>query len=122
MSSYETIVVDTIRPHMLCVTMNRPEVGNARNTRMGLELLEVWTGLIRDPGDVRCVILTGAGDRIFCSGADLKERNGMSRDAWERQHEIFERGRDALLSLPVPVIAAVNGHAYAGGLEIGAGV
>ena len=117
MASYETIKVSTIRPHMLCVTMNRPEVGNARNTRMGLELLEVWTGLIRDPGNVRCVILTGAGDRIFCSGADLKERNGMSRDAWERQHEIFERGRDALLSLPVPVIAAVNGHAYAGGLE-----
>ncbi len=78
MPSYETIVVDTVRPHMLCVTMNRPEVGNARNTRMGLELLEVWTGRIRDPGDVRCVILTGAGDRIFCSGADLKERNGMS--------------------------------------------
>lgn len=113
----EFILVETIRPHLLCVTMNRPEVGNARNTRMGLELLEVWTGLIRDPGEVRCVILTGAGDRVFCSGADLKERNGMSHDAWERQHEIFERGRDALLSLPVPVIAAVNGHAYAGGLE-----
>ncbi len=66
---------------------------------------------------IRCVILTGAGDRIFCAGADLKERNGMSREQWERQHEIFERGRDALLSVPVPVIAAVNGHAYAGGLE-----
>ena len=117
MTTYETILTDTIRRYMLCVTMNRPEVGNARNTCMGLELLEVWTGLVHDPGDVRCVILTGAGDRVFCSGADLKERNGMSGDAWQRQHEIFERGRDALLSLPMPVIAAVNGHAYAGGLE-----
>lgn len=115
--THQTILLETIRPHLLCVTMNRPAVGNARNTQMGLELLEVWSDLIRDPGDIRCVILTGAGDRIFCAGADLKERNGMTREQWERQHEIFERGRDALLSVPVPVIAAVNGHAYAGGLE-----
>ena len=113
----ETILLDTSRPQLLVVTMNRPEVGNARNTAMGRELLALWTGLIADPGEVRCVVLTGAGDRIFCAGADLKERNGMTQEAWVHQHEIFERGRDALLEVPVPVIAAVNGHAYAGGLE-----
>ncbi len=113
----ETILVETPRPHLLVVTMNRPEVGNARNTAMGRELLALWLGLIEAPGETRCVVLTGAGDRIFCAGADLKERNGMSRAQWEHQHEIFERGRDALLEVPVPVIAAVNGHAYAGGLE-----
>ena len=115
--TYETILVETPRPHLLLVTLNRPEVGNARNTQMGLELLGLWTALADRPGDVRCVVLTGAGDRIFCAGADLKQRQGMSQEDWLNQHAIFERGRDALLEVPVPVIAAVNGHAYAGGLE-----
>jgi enoyl-CoA hydratase/carnithine racemase len=117
MQTYETLLTETIGAHLLKVTLNRPEVGNAKNTRMGLDLLDLWTRLIDDPGEVRCVALTGAGERIFCAGADLKERRGMAPKDWQHQHEIFERGRDALLEVPVPVIAAVNGHAYAGGLE-----
>lgn len=117
MEPYETILTEMVRPHLLLVTLNRPEVGNAKNTRMGLDLLDLWTRLIDQPGEVRCVILTGAGDRIFCAGGDLKQRKGLSREEWQHQHAIFERGRDALLDLRMPVIAAVNGHAYAGGLE-----
>ncbi len=117
MGPYETILAETPRPDVLLVTLNRPEVGNAKNTRMGLDLLDLWTRLIDAPGEVRCVVLTGAGERIFCAGGDLKQRKGMSREEWQHQHEIFERGRDMLLEMPVPVIAAVNGHAYAGGLE-----
>jgi enoyl-CoA hydratase len=117
MNTYETILTEMIGEHLLKVTLNRPEVGNAKNTRMGLDLLDLWTCMIDDPGEVRCVVLTAAGDRIFCAGADLKQRKGMTQAAWQHQHEIFERGRDALLELSVPVIAAVNGHAYAGGLE-----
>lgn len=117
MGPYETLLVETPRPHLLLVTLNRPDVGNAKNTQMGLDLLDLWSRLIDAPGEVRCVVLTGAGGRIFCAGGDLKQRKGMSREAWQHQHAIFERGRDALLALPVPVIAAVNGHAYAGGLE-----
>lgn len=104
-------------PHLLVVTLNRPEVLNAINTRMGEELLALWTRLIADPGELRCVVLTGAGDRAFCAGGDLKERNGMTDAAWRAQHEIFERAFFALLDMTVPVIAAVNGHAYGGGLE-----
>jgi enoyl-CoA hydratase len=115
--SYETVLTETIGGHLLKVTLNRAEVGNARNTQMGLDLLDLWTGLIDDPGDIRCVILIGAGEKIFCTGGDLKQRKGLTPKRWQHQHEIFERGRDALLECPVPVTAAVNGHVYAGGLE-----
>ena len=108
--TYETLLVETPRPHLLRVTLNRPEVGNAKNTQMGLDTLDLWTRLIDHPGEVRCVVLTGAGDRIFCAGGDLKQRKGMSQAEWQHQHEIFERARDALLEVPVPVIAAVNGR------------
>jgi enoyl-CoA hydratase/carnithine racemase len=114
---YETLLLTPHEPHRLAVSFNRPEVLNAINTQTGLDLLDLWTRLAADAGDIRCVILTGAGDRAFCAGGDLKERNGMSDDAWRRQHEIFERAYFALLDVPVPVIAALNGHAYGGGLE-----
>ena len=100
MKPYETILTETIGEHLLKVTLNRPEVGNAKNTQMGLDLLDLWTGLIDDPGDIRCVILTGAGERIFCAGGDLKQRRDLTPKQWQHQHEIFERGRDALLDMP----------------------
>jgi len=114
---YATLALARHEPHRLVVTFNRPAVMNAIDTRMGLDLLDLWTRLGADAEDIRCVVLTGAGDRAFCAGGDLKERNGMSDEAWRRQHEIFERAYFALLAVPVPVIAAVNGHAYGGGLE-----
>jgi enoyl-CoA hydratase len=116
-TKYETILTETIDQHVLLVTMNRPEVGNAKNTQMGIDMLDLWSRLIAHPGDIRCVVLTGAGDRIFSAGGDLKARKGMTDEQWQHQHEIFERGRDALLELPMPIIAAVNGHAYGGGTE-----
>ena len=115
--AYETLRTEFVEPHILVVTLNRPEVRNALNTQMGRDLLDLWTRLVADPGEARCVVLTGAGDKAFCSGGDLKERNNMTEPVWRAQHELFERSYWTLMDVPVPIVAAVNGHAYAGGLE-----
>jgi len=115
---FDTLALQRHGEHVLQVTLNRPQFGNAINTRMGQELLALWQGLTEDASGVRCVLLTGAGEKIFCAGGDLKERNGMTRAQWTHQHEIFERVNVALTDLPLPIVAAVNGHAFGGGLEL----
>lgn len=114
---YETILTDEPVPGVLRVTLNRPEIANAFNTTMMRELLDLWSGLAARADAPRCVVLTGAGGRAFCAGADLKERNFMTEAQWMAQHVIIERQFEALINCPAPVIAAVNGHAFAGGLE-----
>lgn len=117
-STYQTIALERPAPHVLQVTLTRPAAANALNTQMGRDLLSLWTGLTDDAADVRCVLLTGLGDKAFCAGGDLKERNSLDAVQWRQQHELFERMYWALVDLPIPVIAAVNGHAYGGGLEM----
>jgi enoyl-CoA hydratase len=118
---FQTLKLAMHGAHVLTVTINRPEVLNAINTQMGRDLLELWRRLDAEPGEIRCVVLTGAGERAFCAGGDLKERDGMSVETWRAQHELFERAFMALLECQVPVIAAVNGAAFGGGLETALG-
>ena len=115
---YQTLATRQQGEHILLVTLNRPQALNALNTQMGKDQVDLWTRLAAEPGTTRCVVLTGAGERAFCAGADLKERDGMTETVWRAQHEIFERAFMALMELPLPVIAAVNGHAFGGGLEM----
>jgi enoyl-CoA hydratase/carnithine racemase len=112
----ETLKISEPAPGLVVVTFARPEAFNALSTAMSRELLEAWTAL-HDRTDVRCVILTGEG-RHFQAGADLKERNGMTDDAWSAQHKVFEAMARAQLAMSVPVIAAVNGAAMGGGCEM----
>jgi enoyl-CoA hydratase/carnithine racemase len=103
--------------HVVTVTLNRPEQMNAMNTALGEDLLACFDALARD-ADVRVVVFTGAGDRAFCAGGDLKERNEMTDEQWRAQHVIFEQAASRVLRCPVPVIAAVEGFALAGGCEL----
>ena len=115
---FTTIAVSEPSDQILLVTLNRPERANTLTTRMAEELLTVFGALEAAPESWRCVVLTGAGERVFCAGADLKERDGMSDADFARQHHLYERCFRALLACPMPLLAALNGAAVAGGLEM----
>ncbi len=120
--SYETLVLENPAAYVLQITLNRPEVANAFNTQMATDLMHCFEKLALDQADYRCAILTGAGEKAFCAGGDLKERDGMSDAAWCAQHLVYERMIRAVIDCPVPTIAAVNGAAYGGGCELAAAV
>ena len=104
---FETLRTELHGDHVLVVTLNRPEVRNALNTLMWEELLALWTHLDAEPGPVRCIVVTGAGEQAFCAGGDLKERNGMTAEVWRHQHKLIEREYRAMIDLHLPVLAAV---------------
>jgi len=116
--TFTTIKLD-IRPDKVgIITLNRPEAMNAMNTVMMTELRDCFMQFYVDPSVAACLVITGTGDRGFCTGADLKERKGMTDETWRQQHAIVEQMVRAIADCPIPVIAAINGAAYAGGMEI----
>ncbi|ANK82963.1 MAG: enoyl-CoA hydratase [Rhizobiales bacterium NRL2] len=116
-AEFETLKLENPAKHVLVVKFNRPEARNAMNTQMGADIKQVWEQMYVNPGDTRCIVLTGEGDKAFCAGGDLKQRNNMTDAQWQQQHALFERGMMAMMDCPVPVIAAVNGAAFGGGCE-----
>jgi enoyl-CoA hydratase len=114
---HETVALESVADGLLVVRINRPQAANAINTQVGRDILDVFTQVGLD-GQYRCVILTGAGDRHFCAGGDLKERDGFSDAQFLEQHRVFERMILAVMDCPLPTIAAVNGPAFGGGCEL----
>ena len=99
------------------ITINRPEAMNAMDPETYRELSEAWVK-VRDDSDVWVAIITGAGDKAFSAGADLKKTIGRPVEAWHfwqtQEEQILNRG----LEVWKPVIAAVNGYCLAGGMTL----
>ena len=117
-TEFETLLLRPETSGITVITMNRPDALNAMNTQMMTDLRDCFMQFYVDDSAARCLILTGSGERGFCTGADLKERRGMTDAAWRQQHAVLEQAIKAMMDCPIPVIAAVNGAAYAGGLEL----
>ena len=99
------------------ITLNRPHADNAITTEMGARLTEILESIaVRT--SVRAVILTGAGDRAFSVGSDLRQRKNMTKEDWLRQRQDFDRTLYTVRQLRKPIFAAVNGIAYGGGSEL----
>jgi methylglutaconyl-CoA hydratase len=97
------------------LTLERPEAANALSKALVADLGAALAVLRTDPP---VVILTGGGEKAFCAGADLKERRAMSLDETRAFLVDLNATVDALAAHPQPVIAALNGAAYGGGLEL----
>ncbi len=112
----ESIILEQ-RGHLATVTIDREDAMNAFNYDTLIELQQVVEALRINP-DVRVVIFTGAGEKAFSVGADLKERKTLTEEQVKRN--IYKIGEvfQMVSMLPQPTIAAINGYAFGGGMEL----
>ncbi|GLI09832.1 putative enoyl-CoA hydratase/isomerase YngF [Paenibacillus tyrfis] len=113
----KTVLSTGIGNGIVLITLNRPEAANALSIKM-LEELRDAVAACKFDRSVRCIVITGAGEKAFCAGADLKERAGMDMNQVRRTLALIRDSINELESLPQPVIAAVNGAAFGGGTEL----
>ena len=109
--------LEIIDRNVALVTLNRPEAANAMSKAL-LDELQSTVSEINSNKQITCVVITGSGDKAFCAGADLKERRGMDNDQVIDAVRYIGKSVSAVESIKVPVIAALNGVAFGGGLEL----
>jgi enoyl-CoA hydratase/carnithine racemase len=112
----EGIVVRRHDEFVAEIMLDRPAAMNAINTAMGRSIAAACAELAADK-TVRAVVLSAAGTKAFCAGADLKERNAMTDAQILRQREVFRAAFGGVRDLPQPTVAAVHGYALGGGCE-----
>jgi len=112
-----TTVELSIDGNVAQIELSRPEALNAISSELARELVAV-TASVAANASVRAVVLTAAGDRAFCVGADLKERNAMTDADFREQRMLFRAAFGGVLNLPQPTVAAVHGFALGGGSEL----
>ncbi|BEP57182.1 MULTISPECIES: enoyl-CoA hydratase-related protein [unclassified Variovorax] len=111
-------VLFDVTNHVATITIDRPEVLNAVDLATEAELVGIWNEIERN-NDIRVVVLTGAGERSFCAGADLKNTSNLKGvDYWAASRSGGFGGIALRETLNVPVIARVNGFALGGGFEM----
>ncbi len=116
MTTYSTLLTAVIN-NVLTVTLNRPESYNAINEAMKGELIDVFKQAERD-ATVRCIVLTGAGQKAFSSGQDLKEHGAGSRSLKESLEKTYNPLIRRIRTIEKPVIGMINGVAAGAGLSI----
>ena len=99
------------RDRVALITLNRPHADNAITTAMGAALTDAVEEIAVRTA-VRVVVLTGAGDRAFSVGSDLRQRKSMTKEDWLRQRQAFDRTLYTVRQLRKPIFAAVNGIAW----------
>lgn len=110
-------VLFSVEEHIATVTINRPDVLNCTDYETLQQLGEITSEIELNP-DVRVVIFTGAGDKAFSAGADLKERKNLTEQEVRRNVKAIREVYNHIAELPQPTIAAVNGYAFGGGFEL----
>jgi E-phenylitaconyl-CoA hydratase len=109
-------VLYDLQDNIATVTLNRPEAMNSLDPETLVELADIWQR-VRDDNEVRVVILTGTGDRAFCTGSDLK-KTMPPKESFAQLNFGKDTGGVGQIFTDKPVIAAINGYCLAGGLEI----